>query len=378
MVLAISVAVMNQQAAMGKAGSRLSRCLIVNRVEAYLQRGHIISTPSYYVLDRYVRNLKEPEAVAVYSESYEVVVYTEDQRIPQQIKFTDEVFWEIAELPFLEGVPFRKEAVDKAEMTAVISDRAKQVLFGSQPALGKYLETSQGSYRICGIIPRGEIRAMTLNADIYVPITTAPGKINNRELWGAEIALVQAFDKNQFGSIKREFQEHMDQLLTEHRESHDLETYDCFIGSMNESIANEINQPELVYLFGVVGMMIVFMLLPAVNLTTINISRILERAGEIGIRKTFGASSGVLMGQFIIENLFLTLIGGILALFGSWLVLYYVNDSGIVPWGYIHLDLNVFLYSLVITVFFGIFSGILPSYRMSRLHPAEALKGVNR
>ena len=125
-------------------------------------------------------------------------------------------------------------------------------------------------------------------------------------------------------------------------------------------------------------MMVLFMLLPAINLTTINISRIMERFPEIGIRKAFGASSSTLMGQFIIENVILTLIGGLIAYLLSWIILILINDSGVVPWGHIELDTKVFFYSMIVTIFFGIFSGVLPSYRMSRLHPAEALKGVKR
>ena len=55
---------------------------------------------------------------------------------------------------------------------------------------------------------------------------------------------------------------------------------------------------------------LLFMLLPAVNLVNLNLSRILERASEIGVRKAFGASSRTLVGQFVVENLVLTLLGG--------------------------------------------------------------------
>jgi len=49
----------------------------------------------------------------------------------------------------------------------------------------------------------------------------------------------------------------------------------------------------------------------------IYLSRILERAPEIGVRKAFGASSVCLIGQFVVENILLTLIGGLLGFAGS-------------------------------------------------------------
>ena len=51
-------------------------------------------------------------------------------------------------------------------------------------------------------------------------------------------------------------------------------------------------------------------LIPTVNLVNINISRIMERASEIGVRKAFGAPARTLVGQFLVENVLLTLVGG--------------------------------------------------------------------
>ena len=55
--------------------------------------------------------------------------------------------------------------------------------------------------------------------------------------------------------------------------------------------------------------MLLFMLLPALHLVNLNIGRIEERTSEIGVRKSFGASTPTLVGQFVAENVLLTLIG---------------------------------------------------------------------
>ena len=54
---------------------------------------------------------------------------------------------------------------------------------------------------------------------------------------------------------------------------------------------------------------LLFVLIPTVNLVNINISRIMERASEIGVRKAFGAPARTLVGQFLVENILLTLVG---------------------------------------------------------------------
>jgi putative ABC transport system permease protein len=42
------------------------------------------------------------------------------------------------------------------------------------------------------------------------------------------------------------------------------------------------------------------------------------------------------------------------------------------------MNYRVFLYGLGTAVFFGLFSGVYPAWKMSRLHPVQALKGASR
>ena len=120
------------------------------------------------------------------------------------------------------------------------------------------------------------------------------------------------------------------------------------------------------------------MLLPTVNLVNVSVSRILERASEIGVRKAFGASSWTLVGQFLVENVVLTLIGGLLGFVLAALVLDGINGSGLFPYARFALNGRVFLYGLLLTLFFGVLSGVYPAWKMSRLHPVDALKGALR
>ena len=69
----------------------------------------------------------------------------------------------------------------------------------------------------------------------------------------------------------------------------------------------------MAYAVTAIGVFILLvMLLPTLNLININVTRIMERSSEIGVRKAFGASSRTLVYQFIVENIILTLIGGII------------------------------------------------------------------
>jgi putative ABC transport system permease protein len=124
--------------------------------------------------------------------------------------------------------------------------------------------------------------------------------------------------------------------------------------------------------------MILFMLLPTINLININVSRIIERASEIGVRKSFGASSLTLVGQFVVENLILTFIGGIVGFILSFLVLDLLSASNLIPYAVFHMNFRIFLYGMGLILLFGVISGVYPAWKMSRMHPVNALKGIVR
>ena len=123
---------------------------------------------------------------------------------------------------------------------------------------------------------------------------------------------------------------------------------------------------------------LLFMLLPAVNLVNLNVSRIMERASEIGVRKAFGASSRTLVGAVRgrEHRADAGRCGRRHPACGR--VLRLLNEHG--PFTYAHFVVNprVLLYGLRLAVIFGVFSGVYPAWRMSRLHPVEALKGGNQ
>ena len=84
--------------------------------------------------------------------------------------------------------------------------------------------------------------------------------------------------------------------------------------------AQEFNFWAKVRYFGL--MLLVLLLVPALNLSGMIASRMESRLAEMGVRKSFGAGRGTLLGQVMWENLLLTLLGGVLGLVVAWLALY--------------------------------------------------------
>jgi putative ABC transport system permease protein len=114
----------------------------------------------------------------------------------------------------------------------------------------------------------------------------------------------------------------------------------------------------------------------------LNFARIHERGEEIAVRKSFGAAASVLRGQFLFENILMTLAGGLIGIILSYLIVTLLGDS-------ISLRINffsnvpltfsfnylVFVTALIVCLIFGLLSGYLPAVRLSRMKPAVYLKG---
>ena len=96
-----------------------------------------------------------------------------------------------------------------------------------------------------------------------------------------------------------------------------------------------------------------------------------ERTREIGVRKAIGARRREILVQFLIEAVVLTSVGGVLGvILGSGIGLLVNVVSGFpvsLPWWSFALGLG---FSASVGIFFGVF----PAWRASRLDPIEALR----
>ncbi len=377
-ILFVVVAMVDTVLSPGGRGSKLDRSLFIEQIYLGTENRQIQTLPSYQLLDHYVRPMKTPEAVSIVSENRSMAVYVGGRKLQLDLKYTDAAFWDIVGMRFIEGVPYNKSQVDNADAVAVISDRTREEVFGEGPSVGEYIETTSGTFRVIGVVPQREMPGQLVYADIWAPITQSPQTISRTEPYGSQKAIVLPATEADAPAVRDEFARQLDAIRTDLAGEWDSVT--CVIASPIELATQEFGMTRSggvsMAIATFVVLMVLFMLLPAMNLINMNISRIFERSSEIGVRKAFGASSSMLVWQFIVENVVLTLAGGVLAVILSLITLHILNTSGVIPFAQFELNWRVLAYSLVLSVFFGVFSGVLPAYRMSRLHPVEALRGV--
>jgi putative ABC transport system permease protein len=320
------------------------------------------------------------EALTLFSGFQTVTTYLGDQRITNNLKRTDAAFWRVFDFTFLEGQPYGQADIDEARLVAVITREARQRLFGGAAALAKRFEADGQTLRVVGVVENvSDIRVVPF-ADVYAPLTTAKTDAYKQQIMGGMHAVALGRTVDDLPIIREEFNARIARAELPDKE------YTAIVAPFEthfDSIAREgpwadRKSPErqgykLVLLIAVLA--VLFVTLPTVNLINVNVSRILERASEIGVRKAFGAPTRTLVAQFVVENVLLTLAGGAIGLVLSAFVLRAINQSGFLAHSALTVNLRVFAYGTLLAIAFGLFSGVYPAWRMARLHPVDALKG---
>jgi putative ABC transport system permease protein len=96
-----------------------------------------------------------------------------------------------------------------------------------------------------------------------------------------------------------------------------------------------------------------------------------ERTREIGVRKSVGARRQDILNQFLVESSMLAGIGGLIGVAISWAVALIVRSTTLVP---MEIPVNAVLIGVTLSAAVGLFFGIYPARRASRLDPIVALR----
>ena len=359
--------------------NRLDRTLGVYSVRMTGPYAETSGLPGYGFLTRYVQpqTIPSAEAIAYFEYQRKVSSVLDGQPTSVYLKRTDGAFWQILDFDFLEGGPITEEDARAGQAVAVINETTRRRFFGGDEAVGRPLAVNGQSFRVVGVVRDVPFTRIVPFADVWVPISTNPSSAYRQEIFGNYAALLLAKDRSDLTKIQDELEYHLASAESpDPREYDRVEAYaDSFFDFAARFVFGFPPGPSpatrLRILLSVLA--VLFMVLPALNMVNINLSRILERASEIGVRKSFGASSWTLVGQFLVENILLTLLGGLVGFLLSGIALSVLNQMDLVPYADFGLNGRIFLYGLAMAAVFGFLSGVLPAWKMSRMHPVEAL-----
>ena len=136
--------------------------------------------------------------------------------------------------------------------------------------------------------------------------------------------------------------------------------------------------------------LLLFLLVPALNLSGLNTSHMQDRISEIGVRKAFGAPRKTLLSQIFVENMLLMLPGGFAGLLFSYVLVFLFRDillsSGVFAMqmgtgGEIFLspgmllNMEVFFYAFLVCLVLNLLSSIVPAWRAVKVNITGALNG---
>jgi putative ABC transport system permease protein len=292
------------------------------------------------------------------------------------LRRVDGNFWRVFDFDLVAGELYTQADEENARFIAVVNRSTAEGLYGSPgEALGSGIEIDGQSFRISGVVEDVPFSGFRSFGDVWVPISTNKSKAYRENYQGLHMGFVLAQSRADFPALKAEFQSRLAATPLPPDQNR-WETMKSSLDTPLEGIVHTLDLPSVTWLKGFFVILgLIFMVLPAVNLVNLNLSRIMERASEIGVRRAFGAQRGTLVWQFLVENLVLTMIGGFLGLVVSVLVLEGINATGIIPRSEFALNPRVFAYGLLAAIAFALLSGVYPAWRMSRMQPVEALKG---
>lgn len=261
------------------------------------------------------------------------------------------------------GRPINILDIESKNNVAVIgNDIVRDLFFGLNP-IGKQVAINGMSYTVIGTMSASSGFSMNSNNEaVFIPYTAALRSLGIKSISSLDVYLEDtglADDTviNIKGVLNQAF-------------NYKEDAYSVFnMGDMIESFETMMSIMSML-LAGIAAISLIVGGIGIMNMMLVSIS---ERTTEIGLRKALGAPPDRIQLQFIIESIFLSLIGGIIGLAAGSAVAY--AATVIIGVVYSMAVSTVFL-AVGFSAAVGIVFGYMPARKASRLNPIDALRSL--
>jgi putative ABC transport system permease protein len=261
---------------------------------------------------------------------------------------------------------FFTETEDRRRMqVAFLGNDIKERLFpGLADPVGKTIDIQGRRFEVVGVAkPKGTVFGNSLDNFIYIPVETY------FKMYGARQGIrfyALAIDHARLYQAQDEVR----MLLRAHRQLWPKEDDDFGIFS-SDSVVDAWNQMTSAIAATAVAVVSVFMVVGGVVIMNIMLAVVTERTHEIGIRKSVGARRLDILSQFLVESSVMSAAGGLIGVALAWVVAELVRRATPVPMA---LPPEAIVIGVGLSAMVGLFFGIFPAQRASKLDPIEALR----
>lgn len=292
-------------------------------------------------------------------------------------RLTDATYWKIFSFSFIEGRPFSEEEFTSGISVAVISESLGKKVFKGETVLGQTILINFKPYRIIGVVEDVSPVFRLAHSELWAPYSS----LKKEDLY-FNVAML-AEKTSDFAAITAEVRN------MEKKYNSENAPWTLFIkGPLNNQLyqkgiwgnnVEEIAQSIVIQNRKMIFILLILLMIPAINLSGLSLSRIKKRTEEIGIRKAFGAKRYTILIQVLFENLITSLIGGVIGLILSYIVIFRMRDwllgipSGSVIPADTLISIPILLAVFAVCLVINLLSAGIPAYRASRMKIINSL-----
>ena len=351
---------------------------------------------SYKAAKEFFMPLKTTESVSIMATSNNFVSLPNDDNLFRvRNHYVDINYWKVFNFRFMTGKPFSEADYASGLQVVVVSESIAKELFGSIDVVGQHFEYAFRPFRGAGVVKDVSYVLSDTYAQIWMPYTCMKDydKMSNERdgmLGGVSKVFLLARNSSDFESIRKEVNDNVQRYNAQATDWKVNLLGQPDVKSTEASRVWSGMEPNMMKI-RLQNILIVLLLLvvPAINLSGMNSTRMERRLGEMGVRKAFGASRSRLIKQVLIENLMLTGLGGLAGLLLSYFIIYstrsWILDIGK---GFAHalpegtsvdfsmgmlFNIKIFIIVLLACLLMNILSALVPVYRSLRKNITDSL-----
>ncbi|MBS5099585.1 ABC transporter permease [Veillonella sp.] len=260
---------------------------------------------------------------------------------------------------------FSDKNVQNRERVAVVGQTVVKNLFADEDPVGKEIRVKNIPFRVIGVLKSKGNGTMGNDQDdtVLIPYTTSMERVEGID-YLRRVYVVAKDD----GGIDR-LQADIENLLRVRHNIKDTNLDDFNIQNM-KSIMETVAQTTGTFTFFLGAVAAISLVVGGIGIMNIMLVSVTERTREIGVRKALGATYSVIVTQFLIEAVVISLMGGFIGIafgIGASKVIGMVSGMSTI------VSVPTIIMSFAFSMAIGLIFGIYPARKAAKLNPIDAL-----